>query len=473
MKSYRIPIVIGLGAWFMLSAFSAQAQVTNGVAWLWADQPDSTDPYVPNPVYQFNSSGGVNEVARVDTGRYEVVFKGVSANGTYGGIVHARATKVGAQCAVSSMVPDTPIVGDMQVGIACFNTPSNPPNVHTDAPFVALYYLEARSGLPREEAYYFHSETDSSLSYQFNGMGSHITLQRIRSHAGRQYEVNLPGILSQDAIVMVTPFSNDGSFCVANSWLPKDAGTEVSIECLDSGRNQVDTSFLMSYVRTASLGRDAGDPILHGAYVVADQPSADTYTPDVQRNSKGSPITVYRTAFGKYRVNIAQQKPVDKSIALATSYGGYHFCSVTGWSEDGAGGTDVNVDCFSSAGNTASTPEDGRFTLLYLTSEETGLLTDIEDASSAEVPTAFTLSGNYPNPFNPQTTIRFSVPEPSPVRLVVYEVLGRQVRVLVDGVRDAGMHEVVFEARDLSSGTYLYRLETPEGSFTKTMQLVK
>ena len=131
------------------------------------------------------------------------------------------------------------------------------------------------------------------------------------------------------------------------------------------------------------------------------------------------------------------------------------------------------MDCYSSAGTTASTPEDGQFTLLYLTNEETGLLTDIEDASSAEVPTAFTLSGNYPNPFNPQTTIRFSVPEPSPVRLVVYDVLSRQVRVLVDGVRDAGMHEVVFEARDLSSGTYLYRLETPAGSFVQVMQLVK
>ena len=101
------------------------------------------------------------------------------------------------------MVPDTPMVGDMQVGIACFTTPSNPPNVPTDAPFVALYYLEARSVLPREEAYYFHSETDSSLSdfYQYNGMGSHITLERI-SHAGRQYAVNLPGILSQNAIVV-------------------------------------------------------------------------------------------------------------------------------------------------------------------------------------------------------------------------------------------------------------------------------
>ena len=92
---------------------------------------------------------------------------------------------------------------------------------------------------------------------------------------------------------------------------------------------------------------------------------------------------------------------------------------------------------------------------------------------AAERPETFVLEGNHPNPFNPQTTIRFSVPEASVVKLMVYDVLGREVRVLVDGVRQAGVHQVVFEAGDLPSGTYLYRLETPQGSFVKTMQLVK
>ena len=94
-------------------------------------------------------------------------------------------------------------------------------------------------------------------------------------------------------------------------------------------------------------------------------------------------------------------------------------------------------------------------------------------AEVQEVPTEFALESNYPNPFNPQTTIRFSVPESAQVRLIVYDVLGRQVRVLVDGTREAGTHEVVFEAGNLPSGTYLYRLETPAGSFVQTMQLVK
>ncbi len=91
----------------------------------------------------------------------------------------------------------------------------------------------------------------------------------------------------------------------------------------------------------------------------------------------------------------------------------------------------------------------------------------------AGVPEAYVLEANYPNPFNPQTTIRFSVPESAQVTLVVYDVLGRQVQVLVDGVRQAGTYEAVFEAGDLPSGTYLYRLETPQGSFVQTMLLLK
>ena len=65
------------------------------------------------------------------------------------------------------------------------------------------------------------------------------------------------------------------------------------------------------------------------------------------------------------------------------------------------------------------------------------------------------------------------MPASAAVRLTVYDVLGRPVRVLADGVRSSGWHEVVFEAGGLSSGLYVYRLETPQGSFQQTMLLVK
>ncbi len=98
---------------------------------------------------------------------------------------------------------------------------------------------------------------------------------------------------------------------------------------------------------------------------------------------------------------------------------------------------------------------------------------DTPAAVTAEVPSAFTLEQNYPNPFNPATTLTFGLPEQSEVQLTVYDVLGRQVRVLVNGELPAGEHKVAFEASDLPSGVYLARMITPQGVYTRTMQLIK
>ena len=99
--------------------------------------------------------------------------------------------------------------------------------------------------------------------------------------------------------------------------------------------------------------------------------------------------------------------------------------------------------------------------------------TNVATEDAAPVPAEFTVHQNYPNPFNPRTTIRYEVPQPDPVKLVVYDMLGRQVRVLVDGVVAAGIHEVRFDAGLLPSGVYGYRLDTPAGSFTRTMHLLR
>ena len=99
--------------------------------------------------------------------------------------------------------------------------------------------------------------------------------------------------------------------------------------------------------------------------------------------------------------------------------------------------------------------------------------TAIEQVSSGEVPSSFRLHENYPNPFNPETTIRYDVPQASPVRLAVYDLLGREVAVLVDEQKTAGSHTVVFDARDLASGLYLYQLTSNEVRQTRKLVLLK
>jgi len=88
-------------------------------------------------------------------------------------------------------------------------------------------------------------------------------------------------------------------------------------------------------------------------------------------------------------------------------------------------------------------------------------------------PTEFSLSQNYPNPFNPSTSIAFALPKESSVKLSVYNMLGEEVAVLVNGVMSAGNHSVDFAASNLNSGMYVYRLEAGEFSSVRKMTLLK
>ena len=90
-----------------------------------------------------------------------------------------------------------------------------------------------------------------------------------------------------------------------------------------------------------------------------------------------------------------------------------------------------------------------------------------------ELPKEVELSQNYPNPFNPQTTIDYALPQASDVSLIVYDMLGREVDVLLDGPQVAGRHTVRFGANHLPNGAYVYRLVAGDKTITRTMVLVK
>jgi len=92
---------------------------------------------------------------------------------------------------------------------------------------------------------------------------------------------------------------------------------------------------------------------------------------------------------------------------------------------------------------------------------------------SSEVPNSFKLVQNYPNPFNPSTKINFALPKPDFVKLVVYDILGREVATLVNESLKPGTYEVEWNASNFSSGVYFYRLETDGYIETKKMIVVK
>jgi hypothetical protein len=93
--------------------------------------------------------------------------------------------------------------------------------------------------------------------------------------------------------------------------------------------------------------------------------------------------------------------------------------------------------------------------------------------SELPVINSYFLSQNFPNPFNPSTTINYVIPEPGKVTIKVYDILGNETAALVNSEMPAGMHSVVFNARNLSSGVYFYKIWSRNYSETKKMIINK
>ncbi len=156
-----------------------------------------------------------------------------------------------------------------------------------------------------------------------------------------------------------------------------------------------------------------------------------TYTFDVKRNSDGQLL-------GSYPVDISNN--VDEIVIV----------TVSGFLDPAANqnGPPMSLDVF-----------------------ETSIIVSVEpqDEPSGVVET-FRLSHNYPNPFNPSTKIKFSVPQTSFVTLKVYDILGRKITILVNEEKTIGNYEVNFNASNLSSGVYFYRMQA--GDFIETKKMV-
>ncbi len=150
--------------------------------------------------------------------------------------------------------------------------------------------------------------------------------------------------------------------------------------------------------------------------------------------------------------------------------------SRSGWWYDYFSGDSVNVTNLTAS--ITLPPGDFRiYTTTKLPTPEAGILLDVEQIDE-QVPVEFTLEQNYPNPFNPNTVIRYSIVTPSLVSLKIFDILGREVKTLVNKEQVNGVYEVNWNGDDefgnkVSTGVYFYRIDAGNFVQTKKMMLIK
>jgi hypothetical protein len=158
-------------------------------------------------------------------------------------------------------------------------------------------------------------------------------------------------------------------------------------------------------------------------------------------------------ALGSNQLLSASTTNRQEATPVAAMYGGYYYCA---WadSRNAGAGFDIFLNSF------------------QYTS------TDADDNDGPILPTGYALDQNFPNPFNPETIISFSLDKPALVTLTIFNLLGQQVAILVDAPIASGRHEVRWDSRSsagapAASGIYFYRLTVDGAAITKKMALVK
>ncbi len=178
-----------------------------------------------------------------------------------------------------------------------------------------------------------------------------------------------------------------------------------------------------------------------------------TLIDDENRSDRSQTIAFARIASGTYEFN--QQLPDEEDWKVSEIN-----CQ---------GGEEIAADL--TAGTVTIDLTEGE--VVRCTYVNSGPVTTSADEDEKDLPQTYALEQNYPNPFNPATVIEYALPEPGDVELTIYNILGRRVATLVNDQKQAGRHQVTFDAGHLASGVYIYRLRADGFEQTRQFTLIK
>ncbi|MBN1479123.1 T9SS C-terminal target domain-containing protein [candidate division KSB1 bacterium] len=171
-----------------------------------------------------------------------------------------------------------------------------------------------------------------------------------------------------------------------------------------------------------------------------------------------------------------ESKPVWlKIIREGSQFRGYFSTDGTAWQVVGVmDELDIPTKSFIGLAATSHNP-DALVSAVFeniTISEEITIKVGVEQTSK-NLPAFYELYNNYPNPFNPKTTIRFALPKDEHIKLSIYNIRGQEIAVLFEGKMEAGIHNMTFEGMNCATGLYFYKLEAGEHVFSKKMMLIR
>lgn len=201
-------------------------------------------------------------------------------------------------------------------------------------------------------------------------------------------------------------------------------------------------------------------------------------TPQIQNIQPGDSLTFMLRKFGAYidnlYVRISTTAPTIAAMNVTVANLSFSV-SDSGWVmykyNIGAlvpAGSNIYIGFREYVSNVANDGASFSLDLVRVTGQSTGIT-----IKNGEIPTTYSLEQNYPNPFNPITNIKFGIPTSSNVKLIVYDITGKEVAILLNEFKQAGTYTYSFDGSALSSGVYFYRLIAGNFVDTKRMIIVK
>ena len=283
-------------------------------------------------------------------------------------------------------------------------------------------------------------------------------------------------------------FAGNGQAGLRTATIGASGTASVSVATVDDGANEPDGTITATVAAGDGYAPDLANR--SASVVVSDNDDAPpTALPEVTLAvspnpvSEGESVTVTASLSRTLASAVEIPLAISAGTAEAGDYGALAVIRIAGNQSSGTGAIattrddDADDETFIvSLGTLPAEVEAGSPSLVEIVvsdaySSSPGVTSTEPDGE--EIPRAFALKQNYPNPFNPQTTIRYSLPQPGDVRLAVYNVLGHEVAVLVDGPQPAGQYAAQFSGADLPSGLYVYRLQAAGEIAARAMMLAK